>query len=110
MMVTVPKKKRRRGSREIAMPNQIFTVSFAATVHASGAHFVVPVHVRKAFDWHDLDRVGLVIFSENGDCQFCGDDQTLRSGPEVYDRIEMKGLKPKARIHVVAFRPRPKKR
>jgi hypothetical protein len=82
-----------------------FAVLFNARVHKNARRFVVPIEVRANFHWTTMNRVGLLIFSDEGECRFCG-VQTLKSGPEVYG-IDMKCLISGERIYVHAFQPPP---
>ena len=86
------------------MPNQVMTVHFTITVQKHRPQFVIPAHVRSAFGWpvSGREQVGLLIFSEDGECRFCG-PKTMMSGPEIYGVDIGACVSPGERIHVYAF-------
>jgi hypothetical protein len=85
------------------MPSEIMTVEFTTTLHNNAVRFVIPKQVLLAFNWKNGDEVGLLIFSEDGECRFCG-KHTMMSGPEIYGPDVRSCFKPGERIHVYAFR------
>jgi hypothetical protein len=85
-----------------------FTLLFSVRVQKDASRFVIPPEVRNNFDWTSMREVGLVIFSDEEECRFCG-VQPLKPGPEVYE-VDMKCLIPGERIYIHAFQPPPKHR
>jgi hypothetical protein len=85
------------------MANQVMLVHFTVDVQKRNVEFVIPADVKRAFKWKNRSEVGLLIFSEAGECLYCG-HQEIKSGVSIYGPDVKSFAKKGKRLHVYAFR------